>query len=427
MWWKAFGSPDLDALVERALAHNRTLAEAQAAVTEAREHALAQAGTRAPQVGGNAAAGRQQYGEQFLGPLAGIAPFSYWAVGASISYALDYTGGVARSVEQRNALADVSQQQLEAARLAVAGNVVVGALNLATLHAEIATVDAILDQDRENLKLVREAFAAGSVSRLDVVSAESQLASDATQLPTLHQRESEARNALAILVGEAPANVTVPTFTLATLTLPQDLPLTLPSELAHRRPDILAAEAQLHASTAALGVATSNLYPKIVLTATAGQQASELSHIFDRASNAWSWGAALAGPIFDGGTLRAEQRAANAALDASRAHYEQTVLTAFGQVADTLDALGHDGDLLAAQAHAQDAARDNLDLTRRSYNEGQVGVLQVLDAQRSYQQARLGYVRAEGQRFHDTARLYLALGGAGPQAPLPAIKAALLN
>jgi len=416
-WWRLFESDALDGVVARALAGNRTLASAAATLAQARELAVAQAGALSPQIGINAGIGRQKYGAEFLGSSPKPPTFSYFAVGPTISYALDYTGGIARSVEQREALAEFQRQQLHAAYLAVSGNAVMQSMKIASLRAQIATLEAILDQDRENLKLVQVAFSAGSVSRLDIVSAQSQLASDTTLLPPLRQQLGAARHALAVVMGDAPAASELPDFDLARLVLPKELPLTLPSELAHRRPDILAAEAQLHAATAAVGVANANLYPHIDLSASTGQQAADLGHLFDRASNVYGLAAALVAPIFDGGTLHAQQRAAVDALRASTANYEQTVLSAFGQVADSLEALEHGAEALAAQAHAQDAAGDNLDLTRKSYNAGNVGVLQVLDAERLYQQARLGYVRAQAQRYLDTVQLFLALGGSADDSP----------
>ncbi len=415
-WWSLFQSAAIDDVVARALARNRTLVSAAATLAQSQELAAAQAGSLYPQVGITAGIGRQKYGAQFLGDAAKPPAFTYFAVGPTISYALDYTGGVARSVEQQYALADFQRQQLDAAYLTVTGNAVMQALKIASLRAQIATVEALLDQDRENLKLVQLAFDAGSVSRVDIVSATSQLASDATVLPPLRQELSVARNALAIVLGQPPASVELPDFDLANVQLPRRLPLSLPSELAHRRPDILAAEAQLHAATAAVGVADANLYPHINLTAAAGQQATDVARLFDRASTVWSLAGALVAPILDGGTLRAEQRAAVDAMRASAANYEQTVLIAFGQVADSLQALDHGAEQLDAQRRAEDAARDNLDLTRKSYNEGNVGILQVLDAERVYQRARLGFERARAQRYLDTAQLFLALGGSGPDA-----------
>jgi NodT family efflux transporter outer membrane factor (OMF) lipoprotein len=412
-WWHLFQSDAIDNVVKRALADNRTLVAAAATLAQAQELAAAQAGTLAPQVDLTGGVGRQKYGAEFLGTLTKPPPFTYFAVGATVNYTLDYTGGVARSVEQQYAFAEYQRQQLDAAYLAVTGNAVMQALKIASLRAQIATSEAILNRDRENLKLVHEAFAAGSVSRLDIVSAESQLASDTALLPPLRQELSIARRALAIVLGQPPANASLPEFDLAQLMLPRELPVSLPSDLAHRRPDILAAEAQLHAATAAVGIANANLYPHINLTASTGQQAIDFSHLFDRASNVFSLAGALAAPVFDGGTLRAEQRAAVDAMRASAANYEQTVLVAFGQVADALQALEHDAEQLDAEAHAQDAARDNVELTRMSYTEGNVGVLQVLDAERLYQRAQLAFVRAQAQRYIDTTQLFLALGGSG--------------
>jgi NodT family efflux transporter outer membrane factor (OMF) lipoprotein len=196
--------------------------------------------------------------------------------------------------------------------------------------------------------------------------------------------------------------------------------VSLPSELAHRRPDILAAEAQLHAATSAVGVAQSNLYPKIQLSASVGQQSLKPGQLFDASSTAWSLVSGLTAPLFDGGTLRAEKRAAVDAMHASAANYEQTVLEAFAQVADLLEGLEHDNEQLEAQDQAQQAAQRSLELARISYQEGNAGVLQVLDAERSYQQARLGYVRAVAQRYLDTVQLFLALGGTTPSASLAA-------
>jgi len=415
-WWRLFQSDALDQVVQRALEGNRSLVAASWSLAQAQEIANARAGKLSPHVDLTGGVGRQKYGAQFLGPLAKPPPFSYFSVGATVSYTLDYTGGVARSVEQQRAFAEYQQYQLDAVGLAVTGNTVMQALRIASLRAQIATIEALLDRDRENLKLVQLAFDAGSVSRLDVVSANSQLASDTTQLPQLRQELSVARHALALIMGDAPV-ASMPEFDLAQIVLPQNLPVSVPSELARRRPDILASEAQLHATTAAIGVAEANLYPRIDLTASTGQQAISFEHIFDRTSNVWSFASGLVAPVFDGGTLRAEKRAAVDAMRASLANYEQTVLTAFGQVADSLEALNNGAEELQAQARAEQSARESVDLTRQSYNEGNVGVLQVLDAERRYQQARLGYVRAQAQRYIDTVQLFLALGGSGPPPP----------
>jgi NodT family efflux transporter outer membrane factor (OMF) lipoprotein len=418
-WWTLFRSRAINELVTQAVDHNRTLAASMATLAQAQELALARAGSQYPQVNLTAGAGRQQYGKEFLGPI-GIPPFTYFAVGPTVSYTLDYTGGVARSVEQQYALAEVERHQFDAAFLTITGQAVMQTLTIASIRAQIATVETILAQDRDNLRLVQSAFDNGSVAREDVLSAQSQMANDMTLLPPLRQELAEARHALSVVLGRAPAGELPDDVDLARITLPLQVPVSLPSELAHRRPDILAAEARLHAATSAVGVAQSNLYPKIQLTASVGQQSLKADRLFDGTNNAWSIIGGLTAPIFDGGTLRAEKRAAVDAMRASVASYEQTVLEAFAQVADLLERLDHDAEQLDAQDHAQQAAQSSLELARISYKEGNAGVLQVLDAERSYQQARLGYVRAVAQRYLDTVQLFLALGGTSPSASIGA-------
>jgi NodT family efflux transporter outer membrane factor (OMF) lipoprotein len=414
-WWTGFGSPELDRTMRQALAGNRSLAAAQANLAQAQEAVSAAGGALYPQLSGSAGAGRQKYGAQFSGSQL-IPPFTYFAVGPSVSYVLDYNGGQRRAIEQQQALAEAQAFQSQAAYLGVTGNVMQQALSIASLRAQVAAIEQLLEEDRKNVALTQTAFDTGSVSRIDLLSAQSQLANDQTLLPPLRQQLSVARHALAILAGRTPAAFATPDFDLDQLRLPQQLPLSLPSELAHRRPDILAAEARVHATVANVGVATARLYPQLTLTASVSQQSTQLSQLFEKSANAWGLAAGLSGPIFDGGTLRAERRGAEAAARAAVADYEQAVLNAFAQVADVLTALDHDSEQLAAQQKALDTAAANLDLTRQSYQVGNSGVLQVLDAERLYQQARLGYVRAQAQRYQDTAQLYLALGG----APLPA-------
>jgi NodT family efflux transporter outer membrane factor (OMF) lipoprotein len=415
-WWTLFQSNAIDGIVQQAVEHNRSLAASTATLEQAEELALAASGARYPQVGLTAGVGRQKYGDEFLGGFFNLPPFTYFAVGPTVSYTLDISGGVSRGIEQQYAMAEVARQQLDAAYLAVTGQAVMQSLAIAAARAQISTIETILAQDQDNLKLVQTAFKEGSVARIDVVSAQSQIASDMALLPPLRQDLARARHALSVVLGRVPASELPPDIDLSQITLPLEIPVSLPSELAHRRPDILAAEARLHAATSAVGVAESNLYPKIQLSATVGQQAVEAGQIFDHASTAWSLLSGLTVPLFDGGTLRAEKRAAVDAMRASAANYEQCVLEAFGQVADMLEAMDHDAEQLSAQTEAQQAAQSNLDLARASYKEGNAGILQILDAERSYQQARLGYVKAVAQRYLDTVQLFLALGGTSPSA-----------
>jgi NodT family efflux transporter outer membrane factor (OMF) lipoprotein len=409
-WWGLFKNDALAQLVQQALDHNQNIAAAQATVQQMQAEAEAKTGMRYPQVDLNASSGREKYGAQFLGGFAPPPPFTYYAFGAAVSYTLDYSGGTKRSIEQQRALAAYQQHQLRAAQLTVASAIVERVIEIAAIQAEIRTIEELLADDQHNLQMIQAAFDAGSVSRVDVLSAQNQLASDATRLPRLHQQLSEGRNALTILTGRMPAEAAPADFDLAAFELPLQLPVELPSELVHQRPDILAAEEQLHAATAAVGVATANLYPRITLSASLGQQALEVGDLFNRSSSAWGLIGSLTAPIFDGGRLRAERRAALAAVSADAARYQQVVLESFAQVANALDAIQHSAEQLSAESQALTVAQQSLDLMRESFSEGNVAVLQVLDSERLYQQARLGYVRAQAQRLHTTAQLFAAMG-----------------
>jgi len=415
-WWTALNSPRLDATIREALEHNRDLAAARATLGQMQALAAASQGAQWPRLDLDASAGREKYGAAFLGSEQ-LPPFSFYSVGFGVSYLFDFAGGIRRTVEQQRALAISQQYQVEAAALSLSGNVALQALIAASARAQIASVEALLDDDQTNLRLVQGAFEAGSANRVDVLNAQSQRANDQTLLPPLRRALSYAEHALALLVGRAPAEWSAPDFKLDEVKLPPELPRALPAELAHRRPDILEAEAQLHAATAAVGIAMANLYPQISLTATASLQSTALHALFDSNSTAAGLTGSLTQPLFDHGALRARERAAREAMRASLASYEQVVLHSFGQVADALEALDHDAELLASEQTAVTVSGENLALTRDSYSAGNTGVLQVLEAQRQSQQARLGLVRAQAQRNEDTVELLLALGG---QMPAPA-------
>lgn len=409
-WWTLFRSPELDELMRQALADNRSLAAAKATLAQARELVSAQTGQLYPQIGLQAGTGRQKYGAEFLGTF-DVAPFTYEAVGASVRYLLDYDGATARSIEEQKALEQYERSELEAARLTLTGDVASEAVIIAATRGRIRAAAQLLAEDRSNLRLVRTAFANGSVSKLDVLTARSQLASDQSLLPPLYQQLAVARHAIAVLLGQPPADWSQPDLELTGLRLPRELPVSVPSRLVRRRPDILAAQAQLHAATAAVGVATANLYPQIALTATLGQQALAPAKLFDVSSTAWSLIAGLTQPLYDGGTLRAQRRAALDALHASADRYQEVVLDSFDQVADLLDALEHDAQLVAAQANARDTSEASLKLARQSYQAGDSGVLQVLNAQRQRQRAQLGFLQAQQRQYLDTIQLLLAVGG----------------
>jgi NodT family efflux transporter outer membrane factor (OMF) lipoprotein len=411
-WWKAFESPELDQTMAQALTENNDLDATRFRLAQAREAVDAAEGTLWPQVTFGAAAGRQKYGVALFGPSdITIPPFTYYTAGPQVRYILDFAGGERRAVEQQKALAEYQAYSFEAVRISLTGNVMAQALGIASAKAQIAVLDDIIADDRKNVDLVQIAREAGSGTLTDVLSAQSQLARDQALLPPLRQQLSVAEHALAILVGKAPAEWRQPSFELPSFALPWDLPLSLPSELVRVRPDIRASEAQLHAATAALGVAEANLYPSITLSANTMQESLTPGGLFDASANTWAFAAGLTAPLFDGGILRAKKRAAEDACQAALATYRQVILEAFGQVADVLKALEHDGQLVDAELHALETAQSSLHLARLSYSAGNIGVLQVLDAERLYNQARLGVTRSRVRQYQDTALLYLALGG----------------
>ncbi|HUK60595.1 MAG TPA: efflux transporter outer membrane subunit [Stellaceae bacterium] len=415
-WWTLFHNDPLNATLEQAIAGNRTIVAARATLAASEESvAQAEAGLF-PQLDLSAGPLRQHINGAPFGLKKIPAQFppysSIYHVGATVSYALDIWGGTRRSIESNEALAQFQDYELDAAYLTLTGNAVLEALTIAALHAETATVDSIIADDETNLRLVNTEVRAGVATQLDIETAQSQLATDRTLLPPLRQQRDAARHALAVLVGRAPGDWSPPDFDLDTLALPAELPLSLPSDLARQRPDILASEAQLHSANATIGVATAQLYPNITLTGSLTQQAVTIDTLFHGASDVWTIGAGLAYPLFHGGALEAQKRRAVDNFNAALATYEQTVLTSFQQVADALDALEHDAEQLAEQQRALSAAEASLDLTRRAYTLGSVGIVQVLDAQRQLEQARLGFVRARAQRYLDTAQLFVSLGGA---------------
>jgi NodT family efflux transporter outer membrane factor (OMF) lipoprotein len=408
-WWQLFRSPALDEVVKRALADNRDLAQARASLEQAREFVSAARGAFYPQVDASANGQYQAELERSGAHLVSQHGSSTYSVGATVSYLVDVFGGVRRNVEQQSALAERQRYELAAAWLTLTGNAVTQSVSIASLGAQIDAVEDVVADDARSLELVQRKYEAGKVARSDVLTASTQLASDQAQLPPLRQQLDAARHALSVLAGQAPATWSPPDFHFADFSLPTDLPLSLPSELVRQRPDILAAEADLHAASAAIGVATANMFPSFTLSGSLSL--AESAAIFNGPGAGYSLAAQMLQPVFRGGTLRAQRRAAIDAYHASLAGYEQTVLVGFQQIADTLRALDHDAERLDAERRLLSTAEDALSLQRVLYDAGKIDLLDLLDAQRSYGQARLGFAQAQGQQLSDTAALYVGLGG----------------
>jgi NodT family efflux transporter outer membrane factor (OMF) lipoprotein len=413
-WWTLLRSPDLNRTMALALANNWSVAIARANLSKAAEGVAAARGGLFPQVDAAAGAERLKYGAEFLGPEAFTYPtFSAYTGGLNVSYDLDVFGSTRRRIELAAADAAVQSEALSAAQLTVSGDIVVEALQIAAIRAQIDVVGNVIASDERNLTLVQTAHGDGVATQMNVTTAQSQRDRDRTLLPPLRQQLDVARDAMAILVGRTPATWTPPDFSLAELTLPQDIPLAVPSELVRVRPDIRAAEAQLHAANAAVGIATADLYPRFTLSAGLAEQGI----IAGPAGAAWSVIGGITAPIFHGGALSARRRGAEDAYQAAFAQYQQTVLAAFQQVADTLHGLAHSAEAVSSQQQALNSASDALRLTRLGYGVGNAGIVQVLDAQRLQQLAELSLVQARTQRYIQTVRLFLATGGGLTDAP----------
>lgn len=417
-WWTAFGSSELDALVDQALAHNATLQASNATLAAAREQVAAARGRRLPQLDATARAEHEEANLAGFGFQAGGLPglssnpvFDLYSVGGGVSYDLDLFGKQRRKVEQAAAQAEAQRRQTEAAHLTVAGQVVNQVLSIAAIRARIETANALLADDQRNIDLTQKRKDAGEGTLTEVLNAQSQYQADRSDIPQLNQQLDEARHLLATLIGIAPADLGPTEFDLDTLTLPQSVPVTLPSALVHKRPDILQAEADLHAATAAIGVAKADLYPDITLGGTYTQGSPTIGDILSSAFRGFDLFAGLTAPIFHGGTLKAEKRAAVDRAKAADATYRQTVLDAFRQTADLLDALKSDARSVANQQESVSVAEHSLHLSRRSFQVGNSGLLQILDSQRLYERARMGLVEARARQFLNVARLYVATAG----------------
>ncbi len=409
-WWTTFGNDELNRRVNEALAHSPTIASARATLREAEENAKAARGGLFPSLDANAGATRSKLSSvQAAGGATG--PYTVYNAGVSVGYVFDIFGGVRRGVEAQSALADAQRAQLDATYLILATNVVTASLQEASLREQVRATEEIADSLRKELDIARKQQAIGAKSLSDTLAVQSQLAATEATLPPLRKQLSATQDQLATYLGIPPAQLQLQPIELANVTLPQDVPVSLPSKIVEQRPDIRASSAQLHAATANVGVSIANMLPQITLSGSAGSQALKSGDLFTAGTGAWSLGLNLLQPIFHGGELLHKKRAAQAAMDAALADWQQTVLTAFQNVADSLQALDFDAQGLAAQNIAEQSASKRLDLTRSQYRVGAVDYLTLLDAERQYQQARIALIQARAARLSDTAALYAALGG----------------
>ncbi|MGQ0741164.1 MAG: efflux transporter outer membrane subunit [Alphaproteobacteria bacterium] len=419
-WWTLYKSGELDTLVDEALRANPDLEAQQAALRQAQQNYYAAQGALFPQVDANASVFRQRLGTaQFGSGSASASLFTLYNASVSVSYLLDVFGGTRRAVESAGAAAEAEEFRLQASYLTVTSNVVTGAIQEASLRAQIAATRDIIRALRQELGVLNQQYELGAISRADVLSQQSLLAQTEATLPALEQQLAQTRNQLAALIGRVPSKGNIAAFDLGKLHLPTDIPVSLPSKLVEQRPDVRAAEAALHQASAEVGVATANLLPQITLSASYGGQALSTADLFSAPAVTWSLGASIVQAIFHGGTLWYRRGAAKAAYERAFAQYKSTVLAAFADVANALRALQSDAEALKANVLAEKSARERLFLTQEQFRAGAVPYLSVLDAQRTWQQARIVLVQAQAARYADTAALYVALGGGWWNTPAP--------
>jgi NodT family efflux transporter outer membrane factor (OMF) lipoprotein len=412
-WWHLLHSTQLDGLVSQALEANPTLTAAQAALRQARENVLAQRGQYFPTVSAQISASRN------LTPTGAVAPASasgnpYYSLitpQLNVSFVPDVFGANFRNVESLQAQEENERFQLEATYLTLSSNVVSGAVQEALLRGQIKVNQEIVKDESDLLVILRRQLALGQVAGSDVAAQEAALAQARQALPPLQKQLAQQRNLLTALAGRFPSQEIAEHFDLADLHLPLDLPVSLPAKLIGQRPDVRAAEATMHSASALIGVAVAARLPQITLTGNIGNSANTAANMFTPGTNFWTIAGGLTAPIFDAGTLLHKERAARAAFDQAAAQYQSTVLTAFQNVADSLRALQADANALSAAVASEHAAARSLEITRSQLRLGQVAYLALLNAETTYQQARLSLVQAEANRLSDTAALFQALGG----------------
>ncbi|MBV9828765.1 MAG: efflux transporter outer membrane subunit [Alphaproteobacteria bacterium] len=411
-WWALFHSPALNRLVTEAIQNNPNLQSAEAALRQAHELTRAGQGALYPSVQAGLAASRNKTAATLSPATAnGSLYYSLYTADLTVSYVPDVFGGTRRQIETLAAQEEAQRFEVEATYLTLTSNLVAAAVTEAALRGQLAATQEAAATQRDALTILRRQEGLGQIAGADVAIQEAALAQAEASIPPLQKQLAQQRDLLAVLLGRYPSQQPSETFDLAALTLPQDLPVSLPSQLVEQRPDIRAAEAQLHAASAQIGVAIANRLPQITLSANPGVTATTLSQLFIPGAGFWSIGGSVAQTLFDGGTLGHRQHAAEAALDEAAAQYRATVQTAFQNVADTLAAVHSDADALTKAVAARQAAATSLAIAKRQLALGAVNSLALLTAENADAQARNALVIAQAARFSDTAALFQALGG----------------
>jgi NodT family efflux transporter outer membrane factor (OMF) lipoprotein len=411
-WWALFHSHALNSLIERSLKSNPDIKSAQEALTVAKENVYAQQGFYWPSISGDFTAQRAKSSSQ-ISPVTSTSAlyFNLFTPQVTVSYTPDVFGLNMRTVESLKAQAEQQRFVIEATYLTLSSNVVAAAIQEASLRAQIAATERLIDVNKEALDLLREQLKTGYTNTPAVLAQEAQLAQVVATLPPLQKALEQGRDLLARLAGAFPNEDLAQKFELSSMDLPSQLPVSLPSNLVEQRPDVRQAEENVHSACAQIGVAVANRLPTFTLSGNAGRTAVEIGQLFTPGTGFWTLSAAVSQPIFEGGTLLHRERSARAAYRQADQQYRSAVLTAFQNVADTLHALDQDAKGLKAALDADRAAKISLDLTNEQVKVGYANYLSLLSAEMVYQQAEISLVQAEANRFADTAALFQALGG----------------
>jgi NodT family efflux transporter outer membrane factor (OMF) lipoprotein len=417
-WWSVFRSQPLDDLVRQSVDHNPSLQAAEAAIWIALYNAQAQRGFFLPQVTGNSTTSDQLIanpGQVPPVPTQGSqSEYKLVTNQLTVSLTPDIWGGNRRAVENLDAVTEQQLFQLEAAYLALTSNVVTAAIQEASLRGQIAATEHIIAIERNLLEILKRQFNFGQSAQADVLAQDAALAQAELLLPPLQKQLAQQRDLLTALAGRLSADEVAQRFDLAHFKLPANLPVSLPSKLVDQRPDVRAAEANMHSASAQVGVAIAARLPNIVLSANGGSTAYNFAQSFAPGTGFYTVAASATAPIFDGFTLYNKQKAAEAALDQAEAQYRSTVITAFQNVADALRALQADARAAKVARRAEDTAKASLDIVQKQLNAGQVNQLSVLNAQQTYLTAAVVRVQTDANRLSDTAALFMALGGGWP-------------
>jgi NodT family efflux transporter outer membrane factor (OMF) lipoprotein len=412
-WWEAFQSRHLSELVEQGIAHNADLQAAEAAVRVAQANALAQRGTLFPQLGVGWDTTRQLTPSATLATNAasGANLYTVNTAQVSVAYVADVFGGRRRAVESAEAAAEAQAFQREGVYLTLTSNIALAAIQEASLRGQIAATQRLISLQTQLLATLQRQNNLGQIALPEVVQQETALAQTKLLLPPLQKQRDQQRNLLATLTGRFPSEAAGRAFDLVSFRFPRKLPLSLPADLVRQRPDIRAAEQVVRAANADVGVAIANRLPQISIGGNAGSAADAVSRLFLPGTNFWLVGANVMQPIFEGGTLRYKQQAAEEGLVQAVAQYRSVVLTAFQNVADVLGAIQADARALEAAIAAERSAQRSIELVQKQVEQGQVSLPNLINAQQAYLVTSLARVQAQAARLADVVALFQALGG----------------